>query len=43
VEALNLIIVYINNRDRVGQGKFSGFKSVNILYENLEPNFVLIY
>jgi hypothetical protein len=32
----------INDGDGVGQGNFSGFKSANILYENLEHNFVLI-
>jgi hypothetical protein len=43
LEALKSIIVYINNKNGVGQGKFSGFKSADILYKNLELNFVLIY
>ena len=42
-EALKSIMVCIDDGDGVGQGKFSGFKSANILYENLELNFVLIY
>jgi hypothetical protein len=42
-EALKSIMVCINDWDGVGQGKFSGFKSANILYENLELSFVLIY
>lgn len=42
-EGLESIMVCINDGGGVGQEKFSGFKSANILYENLEQNFVLIY
>ena len=43
VKALKTIIICINNKDKVGQGKFSKFKSINILYKNLELNTLLIY
>jgi len=43
-EALKSIMVCITGGDGVGgPGKVSGFKNANILYENLELKFVLIY